>query len=117
MKPLPIDPVAAAEFILRRLYRRLPVGGAEYFAVGETEHPFAGDDWCWTDDNAKIVEFLAHPSLRRRYAKETTAIVGFLRAMCRGPLIFRRVSAPEWRGFSLSTIIPSARTDPARPCT
>ncbi len=95
MKPLPIDPVAAAEFIIRRLYRPLSFGEADYLAVAETEHPFAGDSWFWTDDNAKVVEFLARPEIRPHYPKEIGEIVRFLRMMCRGPFIFRRVSAPR----------------------
>jgi hypothetical protein len=95
MMPSPIDPVAAAEFIIQRLYRPLSFGDADCQAVAETEHPFAGDDWFWTDDNAKIVEFLARPEIRRRYPKETEEIVRFLRVMCRGPFIFRRVSRPR----------------------
>ncbi len=69
-------------------------------AVAETEHPFAGDNWFWTDDNAKIVEFLARPEIHQHYPKETGEILGFIRMMCRGPFIFRRVSTPRllWAG-------------------
>jgi hypothetical protein len=96
MSPLPTDAFAAAEFLVQRLYR--PIDLAEdtrFSAVSETERPFAGDIWFWTDDNAKVLEFLARPELGARYAQETGQILRFLRAMCRGPLIFRRVSAPR----------------------
>ena len=95
MKPSPIDPAAAAEFIIRRLYRPLSPGDNDHLAVVETEHPFAGDNWFWTDDNAKIVEFLARPEIARRYVKETEEILRLLQVMCRGPLILRRVSPPR----------------------
>ncbi|HLY46406.1 MAG TPA: hypothetical protein VKQ73_12555 [Stellaceae bacterium] len=95
MQPSPIDPVAAAEFIVRRLYRPLRFADAACFAAAETEHPFAGDTWFWTDDNAKIVELLARPELCRRYARETDEVLRFLRLMCRGPLILRRVGSPR----------------------
>src|SRR5712691_6193982 len=95
MKPSSIDPVAAAEFIVQRLYRKLSFGDSDCRAVAETEYPFGGDDWYWTDDNAKVVELLARPEIRRRYSTEMDEIVRFLRVMCRGPFIFRRVSRPR----------------------
>lgn len=95
MKPPPIDPVSAAEFIVRRLYRPLRFGEVDCLAVAETEHPFGGDTWFWTDDNAKVVEFLARPELFRHYRREAEEILGFLRVMCSGPFIFRRVGMPR----------------------
>src|SRR5260370_37208686 len=95
MKPSSIDPFAAAEFIVQRLYRKLSFGDSDCRAVAETEYPFGGDDWYWTDDNAKVVELLARPEIRRRYSTEMDEIVRFLRVMCRGPFIFRRVSRPR----------------------
>ncbi len=61
--------------------------------VGEL--PIAGDNWFWTDDNAKVLEFLSRPELWQRFPRQTTEIIRFVRAMCRGPLIFRRVSPPR----------------------
>ncbi|MGE5268089.1 MAG: hypothetical protein ACM3JG_00310 [Thiohalocapsa sp.] len=95
MTQSPIEPVAAARFIIERLYRPLRFGTASCNAVAETEHPFAGDDWYWTDDNAKIVEFLARPEIHRHFARQTAEIVRFLKTMCRAPFIFRRVSTPR----------------------
>ena len=93
---LPADGVAAAEFIIRHLYRPLELGAGErYFAAAETEHPIDGDTWFWTDDNAKILEFLSRPELWRRFPDEVGEILRFLRAMCREPFIFRRVSPPR----------------------
>lgn len=93
---MPSDGFAAAEFIVRRLYR--PVGfasGEPLFAAAETEHRLDGDVWFWTDDNAKILEFLSRPELWRRHPGEFAEILRFVRAMCRGPFIFRRVAAPR----------------------
>jgi hypothetical protein len=93
---MPTDALSAAEFIIRRMYRPIELAtDAQFCAVAETEHPFAGDVWFWTDDNAKILEFLARPELSGRYAQEAGEILKFLRAMCRGPFIFRRVGIPR----------------------
>ena len=64
-------------------------------AAAETELPFAGDRWFWTDDNSKIVEFLVRPEVASRSAKQTGEIIKFLRAMCDAPFIFRRVGMPR----------------------
>jgi hypothetical protein len=90
-----VDPVAAAEFIIRRLYRPLSFGADHYMAVAETEYPFAGDNWFWTDDSAKIVEFLTRPEIHQHYPEQIGEVVRFLQMMCRGPLIFRRASTPR----------------------
>jgi hypothetical protein len=65
------------------------------FAITETEHPFGGDNWFWTDDNAKVLEFLVRPELGHHYAQEAEEILKFLRLMCQAPFIFRRVSTPR----------------------
>jgi hypothetical protein len=91
-----IDAGAAAAHIIKRMYRRFDLGaGRTGHAVVETERPFAGDSWFWTDDNAKVLELLARPGLSRRYAGEAAELFRFLRLMCRPPLIFRRFSAPR----------------------
>ncbi len=95
MKSTPIDPVAAAEFIVRRLVRPLRFSDADYLAIAETEHPFGDDDWYWTDDNAKVLEFLSRPELAGAYREQAGEILRFLQVMCRGPLILRRVSTPR----------------------
>jgi hypothetical protein len=78
------------------MYRPVELGnGASHFAIAETALPIAGDSWFWTDDNAKVLEFLSRPELWQRFPNETTEILRFVRAMCRGPLIFRRVSPPR----------------------
>jgi hypothetical protein len=89
-----VDPFAAAEFIGQRMYKRLSLAGAECLAVAETEHPVGADTWFWTDDNAKVIEFLARPELCGRYRRQSADAFRFIRAMCRGPLIFRRAAMP-----------------------
>jgi len=75
------------------MYRPVDMGnGASHFAIAETALPIAGDSWFWTDDNAKVLEFLSRPELWQRFPRQTTEILRFVRAMCHGPLIFRRVS-------------------------
>ncbi len=96
MSSLLTDALSAAEFLIRRMYRSLDLrADAGFFAIAETEHPFAGDNWFWTDDNAKVLEFLARPELDGQYMQEAGEVLRFLRAMCRGPLIFRRASLPR----------------------
>jgi hypothetical protein len=78
------------------MYRPIKLAaGSACFAVAETEHPFAGDTWFWTDDNAKVLEFIVQPKLGINYLQEAEEILKFLRLMCRGPFIFRRVSMPR----------------------
>ena len=78
------------------MYRPVELGnGTSHFAIAETALPIAGDGWFWTDDNAKVLEFLSRPELWQRFPRQTTEILRFVRAMCRGPLIFRRVSPPR----------------------
>jgi hypothetical protein len=93
---IPTDTFAAAEFLVRHMYRPVELGtGASHFAIAETALPIAGDSWFWTDDNAKVLEFLSRPELWQRFPRQTTEILRFLQAMCCGPLIFRRVSPPR----------------------
>ena len=94
MPRLPTDPFAAAEFLVKHMYR--PVGlAAEHFAVAETETPVDGDVWFWSDDNAKTLEFLLRRELWARFRPETLEILRFVRSLCEGPFIFRRVALPR----------------------
>jgi hypothetical protein len=78
------------------MYQPVKLGaGANHFAIAETALPIDGDSWFWTDDNAKVLEFLARPELWRRFPRQTDEILRFVRTMCSGPLIFRRVSPPR----------------------
>jgi len=46
------------------MYRPVELGnGTSHFAIAETALPIAGDGWFWTDDNAKVLEFLSRPEL------------------------------------------------------
>src|SRR5258708_12817206 len=96
MPMMPTDPMPAAEFIIKHLYRSIKLSDREkLFAVTETEKLVDGDDWFWSDDNAKVLELLALPQLWRRYSEESCEILHFVKALCRGPFIFRRVSSPR----------------------
>src|SRR5215475_703209 len=96
MPALPTDGFAAAEFIIRRMFRPLAESdGGGQRGVAETEFPVDGDTWFWTDDNAKILEFLSRPELWRQYAAEMGDILRFVRSMCREPFIFRRLARPR----------------------
>jgi hypothetical protein len=93
---IPIDTIAGAEFLIRHMYLPIELGnGQGRFAIAETALPIEGDRWFWTDDNAKVLEFLSRPELWRRFPHQTAEILWFVRAMCRGPLVFRRVSPPR----------------------
>jgi hypothetical protein len=96
MTGLPTDTLPAAEYLVRHMYRPVELGTNQtHFAIAETAMPIGGDSWFWSDDNAKVLEFLSRPELWRRFPTETAEILRFVRAMCHGPLIFRRVSPPR----------------------
>lgn len=96
MPTIPTDAVAAAEFIIRYLYRSIDLeGGNRFFAVTETEQLVDGDNWLWTDDNGKVLEFLSRPEIWRRFPEQTLEVLRFVQSMCRGPFMFRRLSTPR----------------------
>jgi hypothetical protein len=96
MPAIPTEALPAAEFIVRHLYRPIAVAdGAHFFAATETEHLIDGDDWFWLDDNAKILEFLSLPEVWRRFPQQTLEVFRFVRWMCQGPFMFRRISSPR----------------------
>jgi hypothetical protein len=96
MPAIPTDAVPAAEFLIRYLYKPIILTSEnQYFAVTETEHLVGGDDWVWTDDNAKVLEFLSRPEVWRRYPEPTLEVLRFVQSMCHGPFMFRRVSTPR----------------------
>src|ERR1700746_689935 len=92
---IPTDALPAAEFLIRQLYRAIDVAdGMRFSAIAESENP-RGDNWFWNDDNAKSLEFLSRPEVWRRFPDETAEVLRFVRSMCHGPYIFRRVSTPR----------------------
>ncbi len=92
MAELPTSALAAAEFLVRRLYR--PIDATAGFAVAETE-AIRQDCWFWNDDNAKVLELMSRPEVWQRFPDETGEILRFVQSMCHGPFIFRRLSAPR----------------------
>jgi hypothetical protein len=95
------DPAPFASFMVARMLKPLPGFVGATHAVSETEFPIEGDDWFWADDNAKALEFLALPQVWRMYPDAVTQMVNFVCAMCEGPLIFRRISAPRFEAQRL----------------
>jgi hypothetical protein len=96
MPPLPTEALSPAEFIVRHLYRPLEVAeAAQFSALTETEHLVGGDNWFWLDDNAKVLEFMSRPEVWQRYPDQTLEMLRFVRWMCQGPFMFRRVSTPR----------------------
>src|ERR1700739_4953006 len=92
---LPTDAIPAAEFLIRHLYRSIDVtDNTRFSAIAESENP-GGDNWFWNDDNAKSLEFLSRPEVWRRFPGEIAEVLRFVRSMCRGPYIFRRVRSPR----------------------
>lgn len=94
------DPLPFADFLVARLLRDLPEHGESHRAFSETEHPVDGDDWFWTDDNAKIVELMSLPQVWRRHPQAMSDAIDFLIGMCEGPLIFRRLATPRFEILS-----------------
>lgn len=91
-----LDPEPFARFIEARLLKPLPQPAISRRAIAETEIPTEGDDWFWTDDNAKILDFLSLPAVWRRRPDAVADVLDFVVGMCRGPLIFRRCAAPRF---------------------
>lgn len=80
---------------MRHLYRSIDVtDDTRFSAIAENENP-GGDNWFWNDDNAKSLEFLSRPEVWRCFPDETAEVLRFVRSMCHGPYIFRRLSGPR----------------------
>src|SRR5947209_1601878 len=95
MPALPTDPIPAAEFLVRHLYRPIDIAaGSRYFAVAETAS-HNEDTWFWNDDNAKVLELMSRPEIWQRFPEETSEILRFVRSMCHAPFVFRRVGSPR----------------------
>lgn len=84
-------------YLERHLLRSLPLDGRDVAALRETHVPFATSEWCWTADTAAAVELLAQPALRPSWGKLSDRLTDLLLAMGSGPLLMRRVAAPECR--------------------
>ena len=95
MIDLPNEAGPAAEFLVRHLYQQIDVEpNSCYHAIAETAAS-EDDKWFWHDDNAKVLEFMSRPEVWRRFPTESSEILRFVGSMCRGPFIFRRMSAPR----------------------
>jgi hypothetical protein len=95
MATIPTDALPAAKFLIRRLYRSIDVtSGTTFSAIAENENP-QGDNWFWNDDNAKSLEFLSRPEIWQTFPIEIAEVLRFVRSMCCGPYVFRRVASPR----------------------
>jgi hypothetical protein len=93
-RSLPRAALPYAAFILRYLLQPVTPGSVSR-AAAETEQPLDGDRWFWADDNAKILEFLATPSIWQSWPAECAEIFGFLDLLCEEEFIFRRTAHPR----------------------
>jgi hypothetical protein len=74
---------------VKALYRD-GVAGTSLSALAETEKPIDGDNWFWTDDNAKALEALSLPKIFPDYATQVGQMVKFVMANSPPPFVFRR---------------------------
>ena len=103
---IPTDAIPVAQFLIRHLYRSVDVAAGKTFsAVAENENR-QGDNWFWNDDNAKSLEFLSRPEVWRRFPSEIAEMLHFVRSMCRGPYIFRRISSPRLEAMGMDGASP-----------
>jgi hypothetical protein len=104
-----MDPEPFARFIISRLVKTLPGPGPCRRAVAKTEAPLEGDDWFWTDDNAKVLELLSRPEAWRNSREVVSDLIDFVIGQCEGPLVFRRRGRPRFE------IVPNEAMDGGEP--
>ena len=78
-----------APFIVKGLYHD-PVTGTLLAGLSETEKLINGDNWFWTDDNAKSLEALTLAPIFADYAAQAGKLVEFIIANSPPPFVFRR---------------------------
>jgi hypothetical protein len=78
-----------APLIVKALYRD-GVAGTSLSALAETEQPIDGDNWFWTDDNAKALEALTLPTVFADHLTQVGQMVKFIIANSPPPFVFRR---------------------------
>ncbi len=98
-----------APLIVKALYRD-NVAGTALSALAETEKPIDGDNWFWTDDNAKALEALTLPTIFPDYATQVGQMVKFIIANSPPPFVFRRRAEDR-------TLLKSANVDDYRLAT
>ncbi len=86
---VPLDETRYAPLIVKALYRD-GVAGTTLSALAETEKPIDGDNWFWTDDNAKALEALTLPKIFPHHLTEVGQMVKFIIANSPPPFVFRR---------------------------
>ena len=78
-----------APFIIKGLYHD-PVTGTSLAGLSETEKPINGDNWYWTDDNAKSLEALTLAPIFADYAAQAGRLAQFIMDNSPPPFVFRR---------------------------
>lgn len=108
-------------YLERHLLRSVPLDGLAIAALCETHAPFPTAEWCWTADVAAAVEMLSLPAVRARWGSLTDGLTDFLLAMGTGPLLLRRVAAPDCmvesddpQAFAITTATHEYRGDLSR---
>ncbi len=86
---LNVDANKHASFIVKALYHE-PVTGTAVSGLSETEKPMGGDNWYWTDDNAKSLEALSIAPVFPKFLHQSAEIVKFIIANSPPPFVFRR---------------------------
>ena len=83
-----------AQFMVQRSAKMVKLFGEEFTAFTETEKAIAGDDWFWTDDNAKTLEMLVLPGVYEKVAPVANKVLKFVLRMIRGDFMLRRAAMP-----------------------
>ena len=83
-----------AQFMVQRSAKTVKLFGEEFTAFTETEKAIAGDDWFWTDDNAKTLEMLVLPGVYEKVAPMTNKVIKFVLRMIKGDFMLRRAAMP-----------------------
>lgn len=81
-------------YLERQLSRPVQLGGSEAVALRETAARLPTADWCWTAQSAALLEVLALPGVRPRWAGLAERLGGFLAAMGETGVLLDRTAAP-----------------------
>lgn len=83
-----------AQFMVERCLKTVSLFGENFSAFTETEKAISGDDWIWTDDNAKMLELLVLPGIYESMAPVANRIIQFILRMTKSDFMLRRAAGP-----------------------